>query len=87
MCKDARTVTLIETSEVVREKYLAQSRSADPTLLLNAFNLCSQTEQQLRSASHAKFMVELMLWKLAHLSNVLRIVAEDSAEAGEKKNP
>lgn len=87
MCKDQRTVALIETSEVVRDKYLQQSRSADPTLLLNAFNLCSQTEQQLRSASHAKFAVELLIWKLAHLSSVLRVVADDSAGAGEKKNP
>jgi DNA polymerase III subunit gamma/tau len=74
------TVKLLETSENVKERYLAQARSMDATLLLNAFHLTSETEQKLRYAAHPRLLTELTLIKLAHLSSAVRIAAGGEEE-------
>jgi DNA polymerase-3 subunit gamma/tau len=78
------TVNLLETSDNVKEKYLLQCRSISPTLLLNAFNICSEAEQKIRFSASPRLHIELNLVKLAHLQNALD-VAISHAGPGEKK--
>jgi DNA polymerase III subunit gamma/tau len=76
-------VKLLETSENVKAQYQEQCRKVSPTVLLNAFNLSSESEQRLRYASQPRLVVELALLKLAYLESA---VAVASGEA-EKKKP
>lgn len=76
VCRDPRTVELLETSEVVKARYLEQAKTTDSTLLLNAFYLSSQAEQQIRSASNVRLLAELTLFRLAHLSTAIRVAAD-----------
>ncbi|RMG23984.1 MAG: DNA polymerase III subunit gamma/tau [Bacteroidetes bacterium] len=85
ICQDPKTVELLETSENVKEKYLSQSRALSPNLLLNAFQLCADAEQQSRQAAHPRLKVELALVKLAHLASVVELVAAESSD--KKKSP
>lgn len=75
VCLDPKTVSLLETSENVKKRYQEQSASMSPGFLLNAFNLCSESEKEARYATHPRLKVELALIKLAHLSEAMQIVA------------
>lgn len=85
ICLSPKTVDLLETSDNIKEKYLAQSRSVEPILLLNAFNICTETDQKIKGSSHLRFLVELALYKLAHLQEAIHITANPAPQQDEKK--
>lgn len=85
ICQDPQTLKLLETSDQVKNQYQRQSQSANSSFLLNAFHLCSEAEQQSRTANHPRLIVELLLIKLAHLTQAINVAAV--ATVGEKKNP
>jgi len=75
VCQSPETLSLLETSENVKARYQQQSQEVDPSFLLNAFHLCSDTEQKAKQATHPRLMVELLLIKLAHLTQAIQVVA------------
>ena len=75
VCLEPRTISLMETSDNVKKRYQEQTASMAPTFLLNAFNLCSESEKEARYATHPRLRVELALLKLAHLTEAIEIVA------------
>lgn len=83
VCLEPRTVSLMETSDNVKKRYQEQTASMAPTFLLNAFNLCSESEKEARYATHPRLKVELALLKLAHLTEAIEIVANQGL--GDKK--
>lgn len=85
VCQTPETIKLLETSENVKEKYQLQSGKVSPTVLLNAFNLCTEAEQKLRYASHPRLVVELALLKLAYLESAISIAGNGAT--AEKKKP
>lgn len=85
ICLSPKTVDLLETADNIKEKYLAQSRSVEPMLLLNAFNICTETDQKMKGSSHLRFLVELALYKLAHLQQAIRISTNSDSVQDEKK--
>ncbi len=86
MCQTPETIVLLETSENVRKQYEAQSKKMDNTFLVNAFQLCSQAESQMKTAALPRLTVELSLIKLAHLTSAIHIVLDQSDSVPEKKN-
>jgi DNA polymerase-3 subunit gamma/tau len=89
ICQEEKTVKLLESSENVKQKYLKQSQALSPSFLLNAFQLVSEAEQQTKRATHPRLVVELVLIKLAHLNEAIRLArlsgTADHAELKEKK--
>lgn len=86
VCQDPQTLKLLETSDQVRDQYQRQSQDVNGSFLLNAFHLCGESEQQSRTANHPRLIVELLLIKLAHLTQAINVAAVASASP-EKKNP
>ncbi len=86
VCQDPQTLKLLETSDQVRDQYQRQSQSVNGSFLLNAFHLCGESEQQTRTANHPRLIVELLLIKLAHLTQAINVAAVAGASP-EKKNP
>lgn len=86
VCQDPQTLKLLETSDQVRDQYQRQSQGVNGSFLLNAFHLCGESEQQTRTANHPRLIVELLLIKLAHLTQAINVAAVASASP-EKKNP
>lgn len=84
MCLEPRTVELLETSEQIKKQYLAQARETTPMLLLNAFNICCETDAKMKSAAHPRYTIELLLHKLAYLQQAIQIVIPSEDE---KKKP
>ncbi len=82
VAQEPKTVMLLETTESVQKKYLAQCRTTSGTFLLHAFHLTTEAEQKFRNASHPRLLVELLLIKLAHLSTAidLAVLATNGSE-------
>lgn len=80
VCQQPQTVKLLEVSENIKDQYLEQAKQISPTLLLNAFHLCSQAEQGLKYSPNPRLDVELLLVKLAHLNQALVVAREGAAE-------
>ncbi|MEM6264577.1 MAG: DNA polymerase III subunit gamma/tau, partial [Bacteroidota bacterium] len=85
VCQSPDTLKLLEASENVQERYRRQGQALDPTLLLNAFHLCSEAERQCRNAATPRLTVELCLVKLAHLEQAIQ-VTEDPSKSEKKKS-
>ena len=88
VAKEPKTVELIEGSENVKARYLAQCQEMESSLLLNAFHLCSEAEQKCKLAAHPRLVVELVLIKLAHLQSAIKVAANGAeSPAPVKKKP
>lgn len=80
VCQQPETVKLLETSENVKIRYQTQSQQLPPSILLNAFHLCSEAERQTKAATHPRLTVELVLIKLAHLQTAISVAQNGSHE-------
>lgn len=80
VCQSPETLELLETSENVKARYQEQSQAVEASFLLNAFNLCTDTEQKSKQATHPRLLVELLLIKLAHLTQAIRVAEDGGAE-------
>lgn len=67
MCKDARTLPLLEVSGSVLQRYTEQSKECDAGLLFNAIALLTALDGTLRNSSNQRLSVELGLMKLCGL--------------------
>jgi DNA polymerase-3 subunit gamma/tau len=88
VCKDQQTLTLLETSDNLRERYRLQSQLASNTFLLTALNLANDCDINYRMARNKRLHVEMTLMKMTYINRAIAIQANtDSAALPEKKNP
>lgn len=100
VCKDIATVKLLQVTETVQRKYLAQSEAAPLSFLLSALSVGSQCDIHYKQAKQQRLHVEITLSKLASLPAVLNlaqlppnghangaVVAIQPGEVSEKKKP
>lgn len=73
VCKDPVTVRLLEVSETVQQKYLAQSAKAPYSFLASTLSLGSACDLNYKTAKNQKLHVEICLLKLANIPNVLNL--------------
>lgn len=85
VARTPKTLGLLETSDNVKKRYLEQVKSIAPTLLVNAFNLASESEQKMKGVANPRLHIELALIKLAYLGSAIRIAQAPAAVAPEKK--
>lgn len=76
--KDPQTISLMEVSDNVAEKYKDQAQAADLRLLIQGLAMINECDTQYRSSKHQRLLVELTLMKLASILYNNR--------EGEKKN-
>lgn len=86
VARTPKTLGLLETSDNVKKRYLEQTKSLAPSLLLNAFNLASQTEQTLRNSSSPRLAIELCLIKLAYLRSAISLAVDEKKKLAEAKS-
>jgi DNA polymerase-3 subunit gamma/tau len=80
VARTPKTLNLLETSTKIKKRYQEQVTAVPANLLLNAFNLISNSESKMRGVSNPRLHVELALLKLAYLQNAIELAVE-----GEKK--
>ena len=72
VCKDAATVQLLEVSEQLRQRYLAQSQACHLPFLIKALEINNQCDIDYRSANNKRLHLEIALLKMCALcSNAL----------------
>ncbi|GHB77103.1 DNA polymerase III subunit gamma/tau [Persicitalea jodogahamensis] len=73
--KDPITVSLLEVSEVARNKYLDQSQRSGMSFLLSAMSVGSQCDIHYKTSKNQRLHVELCLMKMAKLPDLLSLQA------------
>jgi len=88
VCRDERTVKLLEVTEKVRKQYLAQAGQVSPTFLISALNLAAHCESMYKASKAPRLHIEITLMKIAHLNtmfNFEKLNATALADSAKKK--
>lgn len=85
VAQDARTVELMEVPDITKKKYIDQSKSASPSLLLSWLNIANQCDLNYKMSKNQRLLVELALMKMAHVNSVLKPNGAVSEGALKKK--
>lgn len=67
--RDAQTVSLIEASEEVRNKYKEQAQKCKPQFLFQAMKLANDCDLNYKQSQNKRLLVELTLIEMAQLSS------------------
>ncbi|HOZ88298.1 MAG TPA: DNA polymerase III, subunit gamma and tau, partial [Bacteroidia bacterium] len=67
VCKDPQTITLLEISESLKQRYSEQSQKCSLQFLLKALTLISKTDVNYKSAKNQRLLVEMALMQLTFL--------------------
>lgn len=68
VCKDAATVQLLEVSEDIKQKYLAQSQACPMQFLLKALGIINRCDVNYKSAKNQRLQVEIALLQMSYLN-------------------
>ncbi|MDR1056739.1 MAG: DNA polymerase III subunit gamma/tau [Prevotellaceae bacterium] len=82
VCKDPRTVPLLEVSHSIAERYKQQAAQSSVEFLFDALNLSNQCEVGYKNSGNPRLHVELSLIKIANI----RLEKKNSLNVSEEKN-
>lgn len=82
VCKDERTLPLLEVSDSLRERYIEQAKTTPTSFIINGLNLCSECDVRYAQSQNKRLLVELALIKIALVNRAI----EGADLATEKKN-
>ncbi len=85
--KEPETVSLLEVTGSLKERYLQQATLISPSYLLNALNLANLCEVSYKASSSKRLHVELTLIKMCHLSDLLKTPPQDFFAEPKKNAP
>jgi DNA polymerase-3 subunit gamma/tau len=71
--KDPQTIRLLEVSENIKQKYLAQSQETQVSFILTALNLANQCDLTYKNSKNQRLQVELALIKMCHIPSVIQL--------------
>ncbi len=83
--KNEETVSLMEVSESLKQRYLSQSEAVSGSYLLTGLNLMNQFDLNYKVSRNQRLHIELCLMKLAQLNNAVRLAQLSSDEGAKKK--
>ena len=79
VCKDPSTVQLLEVSEQLRQRYLAQSQACSLPFLIKALEINNQCDIDYRAANNKRLHLEIAILKMCGLcSHALNMPAEQA---------
>jgi DNA polymerase-3 subunit gamma/tau len=78
VCQDPNTIQLMEVSDSVKQRYLAQSQQTSVAFLLTALNVCNQCDLSYKSSKTPRLHVEIALMKIAHLPSAVQLAADQT---------
>ncbi|RYF18852.1 MAG: DNA polymerase III subunit gamma/tau [Flavobacteriales bacterium] len=83
--KDNQTIQLLEVSENIKQKYLAQSNGANLGFILTALNLANQCDLNYKNSKNQRLQVELTLIKMCHIPSVIQLANTATDQDQDKK--
>ncbi|MBQ9253753.1 MAG: DNA polymerase III subunit gamma/tau [Bacteroidales bacterium] len=79
VCKDEKTVLLLDVPANIQQKYIQQSQSCVSLFLLRCLDFANKSAQEYRTSNNKRLCTELMLLKMCNVMNKLK--------GAEKKTP
>jgi len=67
--QDAKTISLLETSESIKSHYLEQSKNCNLRFLVFAIDLCTNVDLNYKLTTDKRLLIELNLMKMCKLNN------------------
>ncbi|MBB78396.1 MAG: DNA polymerase III subunit gamma/tau [Crocinitomicaceae bacterium] len=71
VCKDQRTAELLEVSESIKKKYIAQSQELNPNNLVRALGVLSKTDVEYKISKNQRLLVEMAIMQLCSIKQEL----------------
>ena len=68
VCRDAITVSLLEVSDNIKEKYLKQAAECSPSFILQALDIANKCDINYKISKNQRLTVELALMKLCSIN-------------------
>ncbi len=81
VCRNEKTVALLETSEGSRQRYLEQAALCDGDFLLQTLELANQCDLDYKNSKNHRLLVELCLMKMASVGKVEKKKGSDHGPA------
>lgn len=82
--KDAKAASLLEVAEDFRSKYHSHAERIDTGWLIAALNLVSESVIQFRMARNKRLHIELLILKLAYLSQAIQLISAEQSVSKKK---
>ena len=80
MCKDPKTVMLMDVGETVKQKYLEQAKQCQPFFLIKALDLANNCDISYRNSNNKRLHVELCLLRITAVLHTSEIPSQTSAQ-------
>ena len=85
--KDVSTITLIENTTAIRDKYLHQSQLVSIDYLLTWMELCSECDINFRTARNKRLHLEMTMIKMIFVQSMINGTNTAPVDTSEKKKP
>jgi len=82
--KDEKVVSLLDTVESFKERYITTAKQIPASLLISALNILTEAEINYRASKNKKLHVELTFIKLCYLQQALQFSLDDSGMSKKK---
>lgn len=82
VCKDEVTLSLLEVSAGVRERYNIQSKKAEINFLLNGLDILNKADVQYKSSRNQRLLVELVLLQICSIGSLAEKKTEGISTSG-----
>jgi DNA polymerase III subunit gamma/tau len=87
VCKDEKTVSLLEVHEDLVHQYLRQSKACTVRFLIKALDIMNSCDLTYKAAVNKRFHMELALLKIAQLNEQQAVSSDNSVLKPEKTQP
>ena len=88
VCKDAKTLDLLETSDSLRKRYQEQANIAPNSFILTALNIAADCDINYKMARHKRLHVEMAVIKMTYIGRAVELSKNPApAVIAEKKTP
>jgi DNA polymerase-3 subunit gamma/tau len=69
LCKDNKSVSLLEVADLVQQKFIEQAKELDQHTILRALAIMNKTDVEFKSAKNQRLLVEVCLMQLCSLKS------------------
>ena len=73
VCKDANTLTLLETSDSLKERYQEQAALTPNSFILTALNIAADCDVNYKMARHKRLHVEMAIIKMTYIGRAIEL--------------
>lgn len=85
VCKDKRTLKLMDVSDHLANRYVELAKSSDTGFLVSALNLLNETDIQYKQARNKRLLMEMCLIRLSYLQQAVTLISDEQTGAVSKK--